>query len=32
MRWSTYWRLEERHDRQRDRWTIELMKRLGYRV
>jgi hypothetical protein len=31
MRWSTYWRLEERHGKQRDRWTIEFMKALGLR-
>jgi hypothetical protein len=27
MRWSTYWRLEERHGRQRHRWTMELRRR-----
>jgi hypothetical protein len=31
MRWSTYWKLEQRHGRQRDRWTIEFMKVLGLR-
>jgi hypothetical protein len=31
MRWSTYWRLEKRHGKQRDRWTIEFMKVLGAR-
>jgi hypothetical protein len=30
MRWSTYWRLEERQGRQRDRWTMEFFKRLGF--
>jgi hypothetical protein len=28
--WHTYWRLEERHGRQRDRWTMEFLKRLGF--
>ena len=31
MRWKTYRRLEKRHGKQRQRWTMELMKR-GVRI
>jgi hypothetical protein len=31
MRWSTYWRLDERNGEQCDRWTFEFVKRLGFR-